>query len=65
MNSTRTLLFIIAVLSSGQSASAADCKYQENETDKFTKVVTRWTKWNALTSTWHFSKTHHVPYVFC
>ena len=63
MNSTRALLLVIAVLLSGQSANAAGCKYQENETDKFTKVVTRWTKWNALTNTWHFSKTHHVPYV--
>ncbi len=52
MNSTRALVIIIAVLLLGQSANAAGCKYQQNETDKFTKVVTRWTKWNALTSSW-------------
>ena len=63
MNSARGLLLIIAVLLLGQTANAAGCKYQKNETDKFTKVVTRWTKWNALTSTWHFSSLHHVPYV--
>ena len=63
MNNARGLLLIIAVLLLGQTANAAGCKYQENETDKFTKVTTRWTKWNALTSTWHFSSTHHVPYV--
>lgn len=63
MNSTRALIIIIAVLLLGQTANAAGCKYQQNETDKFTKVVTRWTKWNPLTSTWHFSSTHHIPYV--
>ena len=63
MNNARGLLLVIAVLLLGQTANAAGCKYQENETDKFTKVTTRWTKWNALTSTWHFSSTHHVPYV--
>lgn len=63
MNSTRAILLVIAVLLTEQTASAAGCKFQENNTDKFTKVVTRWTKWNPLTSTWHFSKTHHVPYV--
>lgn len=63
MSRTGTIVFIIAVLLTGQTAGAADCKYQKNETDKFTKVVTRWTKWNPVTSTWHLSKIHHVPYV--
>jgi len=63
MKGARGLFLAIAVLLLGQAANAAGCKYQKNETDKFTKVVTRWTKWNALTSTWHLSSIHHVPYV--
>jgi hypothetical protein len=63
MNMVKALLLIVAALLVGQTASAAGCKYQKNETDKFTKVVTRWTKWNPVMSTWHLSKIHHIPYV--
>jgi len=63
MNMARGLLLVIAALLVGQTASAAGCKYQKNETDKFTKVLTRWTKWNPVMSTWHLSKIHHIPYV--
>jgi hypothetical protein len=63
MNTSKALIIIIAGLLFAQTASAAGCKYQENETDKFTKVTTRWTKWNPLMSEWHFSRIHHIPYV--
>jgi hypothetical protein len=63
MSIVRALIMITASLLMGQIADAASCKYQENDTDKFTKVVTRWTKWNPLMSEWHFSRIHHIPYV--
>lgn len=59
----RLVLVLTAVSLLGQTAHAAKCRYQENSTDKFTKVVTRWTKWNPVMSTWHFQRRHHVPHV--
>jgi len=51
------------VLASGQNAAAADCKYQENVTDKFTKVVTRWTKWNELMNGWTRNFREYSPII--
>lgn len=47
------LLVAIAVLalSASPAAVAAKCKYETNETDKFTKVRTVRTRWDLLTST--------------
>ena len=52
MKSLIVLLVTFLALATAQDAAAAGCKYQENVTDKFTKVVTRWTKWNELMNGW-------------
>lgn len=58
-----TSLFAIAVLLSGQNAVAAGCKYQVNSTDKFTQVLTQWTKWNALMHGFSQSLRDHSPFI--
>jgi len=59
------IVFCLAtlVLAGAQNAAAADCKYQENVTDKFTKVVTRWTKWNELMNGWTRNFRDYSPIV--
>jgi len=62
----RGLIFVylaVLILAGGQSAAAADCKYQENVTDKFTKVVTRWTKWNELMNGWTRNFREYSPII--
>lgn len=56
-------MLLVLVLFASQSTDAAGCKYQHNETDKFTKVVTRWTEWNPIAPTWGFSRVRHTPYI--
>jgi len=63
MSNAKILTIIVVGLLLTPTADAARCKYQVNDTDKFTKVLTRWTKWNPLMSEWHFSRIHHVPFV--
>ncbi len=46
-----------------QYADAADCRYQTNSTDKFTKVVTQWTKWNELMSGWTRNFRRYSPII--
>ncbi len=59
------LVFFLAIgaLVGAQNASAAGCKYQENVTDKFTKVVTRWTKWNELMNGWSRNFREYSPII--
>lgn len=59
------VVFFLAIgaLVGGQNAAAADCKYQENVTDKFTKVVTRWTKWNELMNGWTRNFRDYSPII--
>ena len=58
------ILFLsFVVLCSGQSVAAEKCKYQENVTDKFTKVVTRWTKWNELMNGWTRNFRDYSPII--
>ena len=52
MKTRIALLAAITFFAGSQVADAADCKYQTNEHDLFTKVLTQHTKWNALTSSW-------------
>ncbi len=58
-------VFILAFLAlvGQQDAAAAGCKYQANDTDKFTKVVTRWTKWNELMNGWTRNFREYSPII--
>ena len=59
------IVFYLAIVTlvGAQNAAAADCKYQENVTDKFTKVVTRWTKWNELMNGWTRNFRDYSPII--
>jgi hypothetical protein len=63
MKNLLTALLAIAILVGGQNADAADCKYQVNSTDKFTKVLTQRTKWNALMHGFSVSRRAHSPFI--
>ncbi len=63
MKNVIATLFVIAGLLSVQNATAAGCKYQVNSTDKFTKVVTRWTKWDPLKHGFTRSFRDHSPFI--
>ncbi len=59
------IVFFLAIVTpvGAQNAAAADCKYQENVTDKFTKVVTQWTKWNELMNGWTRNFRDYSPII--
>jgi hypothetical protein len=63
MKTLTTALLAIAILVGGQNADAAGCKYQVNSTDKFTKVLTQRTKWNALMHGFSVSLRAHSPFI--
>ena len=57
------ILLAIVILTNGQNTHAADCKFQVNSTDKFTKVLTQRTKWNALMHGLSVSRRDHSPFI--
>jgi hypothetical protein len=63
MKNLFVLILAVLALVGGQEAAAAGCKYQEDVTDKFTKVVTRWTKWNELMNGWTRNFREYSPII--
>ena len=63
MKNLWVFILVLLALVGPQDAAAAGCKYQTNDTDKFTKVVTRWTKWNELMNGWSRNFREYSPII--